>query len=98
MNRTALLIATFLLSTQAQADTPPAAQNKGGTCCHIDDRPVSAARFDAFVRDLKMIPGTQLNAESPRGLYTSYKATAANGKRYLITLDGPRRTARLMPD
>ncbi|GAA5164117.1 hypothetical protein [Viridibacterium curvum] len=104
MNRTAprttqiALIALLLTSTSVHADTKPTTKPPATACCRIDDRAVSATQFDAFVRELKTIPGTQLNAESPRGLYASYKASAPNGKKYLVTLDGTRRTARQMPE
>lgn len=91
-------IALLMAGASAHAETKPATKAPTTACCRIDDRAVSATQFEAFVRELKTIPGSQLNAESPRGLYASYKATAPSGKKYLVTLDGTRRTAQQMPE
>ena len=58
----------------------------------ILDKPSTVGEFEAFVKKLTVIPGTQVNGESPLGQYTTYEAVDAQGARYRISVEGKRKT------
>ncbi|HMU96707.1 MAG TPA: hypothetical protein PKA08_08025, partial [Elusimicrobiota bacterium] len=58
----------------------------------ILDKPSTTGEFEAFVKKLTVVPGTQVNGESPLGQYTTYEAVDAQGARYRISVEGKRKT------
>jgi hypothetical protein len=63
----------------------------------ILDKASTAGEFEAFVKKLAMVPGTQVNGESPLGQYTTYEAVDANGVKYRIRVEGKRMTVSGTP-
>ena len=58
----------------------------------ILDKPSTVGEFEAFVKKLTVVPGTQVNGESPLGQYTTYEAVDPQGARYRISVEGKRKT------
>ena len=58
----------------------------------ILDKPSTTGEFEAFVKKLTVVPGTQVNGESPLGQYTTYEAVDPQGARYRISVEGKRKT------
>lgn len=54
----------------------------------INGKSVTVEEFDRILSNLKIIPGTEVNGESPKGLFTSAQWEDSQHRRYYVKQDG----------
>ncbi len=68
--------------------TEPMLNSNTDPIYEIDEVKVREEKFNTFLKSLQIVKGSQINGESPSGLFTSYEAFDLNKMRYIITING----------